>query len=131
MTTPVTVLVPRHHGAEAAEVVFDVFRQIDARMSEWKPTSPLTKVNNAAGRDAIIVPPDLRDVIRRGVEFGRASEGAFDITWAALWGLAVAASCLSRSLPPCSCCPALCSVLLPMGLRASHPPSPFFLLNLL
>ncbi len=87
MTTPVTVLVPRHHGAEAAEVVFDVFRQIDARMSEWKPTSPLTKVNNAAGRDAIVVPPDLRDVIRRGVELGRASEGAFDITWAALWGL--------------------------------------------
>ena len=87
MATPITVHVPRRDGADAADAVFGVFRAVDARMSEWKPTSPLTEVNRAAGRAEIAVPADLRDVIRRGVEIGDMSDGAFDITWAALWGL--------------------------------------------
>ena len=87
MAAPVTVLVPRRHGADAAQIVFEIFREIDAGMSEWKSTSPLTQVNHAAGREAIVVPADLRDVIRRGVDIGHMSDGAFDITWAALWGL--------------------------------------------
>jgi thiamine biosynthesis lipoprotein len=87
MATPVEVLLPAEAGASAAEVVFDVFRQVDARMSEWKPTSPLSAVNEAAGREPVAVPADLRDVIRRGLEIGDLTDGAFDVTWAALWGL--------------------------------------------
>ncbi|MCK4873749.1 MAG: FAD:protein FMN transferase [Phycisphaerales bacterium] len=87
MSTPITVLVPVEVGAEAARIVFDVFRDVDARMSEWKPTSPLSAVNAAAGQEPAVVPEDLRTVIRRGVEIGEITDGAFDITWAALWGL--------------------------------------------
>jgi len=90
MTTPISVLLPAEHGregAEGAEIVFDIFREVDARMSEWKETSPLSAVNRAAGLQPVEVPDDLRALIRRGIEIGDLTGGAFDITWAALWGL--------------------------------------------
>jgi thiamine biosynthesis lipoprotein len=87
MASPITVTAPEPVAREAAEVVFAVFREVDATMSEWKPTSPLSAVNEAAGRRAVAVPDDLRALIGRGVEIGRRTDGAFDVTWAALWGL--------------------------------------------
>lgn len=87
MASPVRVTVPAQRGRAAAEIVFEVFRGVDARMSEWKATSPLSAVNEAAGDAAVPVPADLRAVIRRGIEIGEMTDGAFDVTWAALWGL--------------------------------------------
>lgn len=86
MATPVSVTL-RREDAHTALLVFDVFRDVDARMSEWKPRSPLSAVNRAAGREAVRVPEDLRALLRRGIAIGEATGGAFDITWAALWGL--------------------------------------------
>jgi thiamine biosynthesis lipoprotein len=85
MTTRIDVIIPREQ-AEHAKVVFDTFARVDARMSEWKPTSPLAQVNAEAG-EPVAVPDDLRAVVRRGLRIGELTEGAFDITWAALWGL--------------------------------------------
>jgi len=92
MATVVRVSVPAtpEDPSEAlahAEAVFDVFRDVDERMSEWKEGSPLTAVNRAAGGAAVPVPEDLFALLTRGVEIGRLTGGAFDITWAALWGL--------------------------------------------
>jgi len=86
MATPITVQLPPEHAAEA-RVVFEVFRDVDRRMSEWKPSSPLSAVNRAAGRAPVAVPDDLRAVLRRGLEINRLTDGAFALTWAALWGL--------------------------------------------
>jgi thiamine biosynthesis lipoprotein len=87
MSTRIRVHVPEPGAEEAARVVFDVFRDVDARMSEWKPTSALSNVNENAGTRAVAVSADLRDLIRRAVQIGELTDGAFDITWAALWGL--------------------------------------------
>jgi len=88
MATTVRATVPAGPDARAqAETVFDVFRQVDREMSEWREGSPLTAVNRAAGGAPVRVPPDLFDLIRRGKEIGELTDGAFDITWAALWGL--------------------------------------------
>jgi thiamine biosynthesis lipoprotein len=87
MAAPIEVLVPAGHGRNAAAIVFDVFREVDARMSEWKETSPLSAVNRAAGRAPQPVPQDLRRLLRRGIELGELTDGAFDVTWAALWGV--------------------------------------------
>lgn len=86
MATRLEVVLPRGHEA-AAELVFYVFRRVDAQMSEWKQGSPLATVNRAAGAEAVVVPEDLRSVIQRGLELSRLTEGAFDLTWAALWGV--------------------------------------------
>jgi len=86
-TTFVVTLPDRPGAAEAAEEVFAVFRRIDAEMSEWKATSALSAVNRQAGGEAAPVPAELRALLHRGVQMGELTGGAFDVTWAALWGL--------------------------------------------
>ncbi len=87
MAAPISVLLPETGGAEAAEAVFAIFRRIDAEMSEWKPTSPLSALNEAAGEQPVVVPAELLDLLALGVSLGELTDGAFDITWAALWGV--------------------------------------------
>jgi len=88
MATRFELRLPTGEDAPAvAAAVFGIFDDVDTRMSEWKSTSPLAAVNREAGVSAVQVPDDLRAVVRRGIEVGAASGGAFDITWAALWGL--------------------------------------------
>ncbi len=87
MATPVTVLAERDIAARAAEIVFGIFREVDSVMSEWRTDSPLSAINRAAGDQPVQVPTELHTLIRRGIEIGELSDGAFDITWAALWGL--------------------------------------------
>ncbi len=88
MATTVVALLPAGPRAAAdAEAVFAVFRDVDARMSEWKDSSPLAAVNRNAGGRPVPVPADLRHLLRRAVDVSRLTGGAFDPTWAALWGL--------------------------------------------
>jgi thiamine biosynthesis lipoprotein len=86
MASHFTVLLPAKH-LNAAEEVFEIFRDVDARMNEWRPDSPLSEVNAAAGKEPVYVDDDLRALLRRGLEIGALTDGAFDVTWAALWGL--------------------------------------------
>ncbi len=88
MTTRVEVIAPAGRRAEeAGQIVLDVFRDVESRMNEWKAGSALSDINVAAGGAAVTAPADLRDLIRRGQEIGRRTHGAFDVSWAALWGL--------------------------------------------
>ncbi|MCC7390397.1 MAG: FAD:protein FMN transferase [Phycisphaerales bacterium] len=87
MATPITVEAPADRIEDAARIVFETFRRVDAEMSEWKDTSPLSGVNRAAGIEPVAVPDELREVIARAVEIGVLTDGAFDLTWAAMWGL--------------------------------------------
>lgn len=88
MATVIAVELPAGPAAAAeAEEVFAVFRRVDAEMSEWKETSPLSAVNRQAGGEAALVPAELRALLHRAVEIGDLTGGAFDVTWAALWGL--------------------------------------------
>ncbi len=74
-------------AAAAAEACFALFRRLDLELSEWKEGSPLSAVNRAAGAAPVAVPEELFGLVARAVEIGRETDGAFDITWAALWGL--------------------------------------------
>ena len=87
MATTITVTAAADRAEEAGSIVADVFERIDLMMSEWKPGSPLTEINDAAGLRPVEAPPELFNLIALGVELGDTTGGAFDITWAALWGL--------------------------------------------
>lgn len=52
---------------------------VDRQMSTWKPDSDLMRVNAAAPGIWVPVPAELMLVLEKGVEIGRASDGAFDI----------------------------------------------------
>lgn len=74
-------------AAAAAADCFALFRRLDLELSEWKDGSPLSAVNRAAGVAPVAVPDELFGLVSRAVEIGRETEGAFDVSWAALWGL--------------------------------------------
>ena len=53
--------------------------EVDAQMSTWKPDSDLMRLNAAPVGEWVAVPARLLEVLRLGLEIGRASDGAFDI----------------------------------------------------
>lgn len=87
MATLWQVTLPDRAGArEAAEACFARYRELDQELSEWREGTPLSAVNRAAGAAPVAVPPELYALVERALEIGRATDGAFDVTWAALWG---------------------------------------------
>lgn len=88
MSTAIDVVLPAGPQVESqAQGVFAIFRAVEAEMNEWKPESPTSLINHNAGIAPVAVSADLRQVLRVGLEVSRKSQGAFDPTWAALWGL--------------------------------------------
>ncbi len=87
MATRLTVTLPDRPGAEAAgEQVAAIFEDLEERLSEWRPGSQLAAVNAAAGGEAVPVDAEVLALITEGLRFGALTGGAFDVTWAALWG---------------------------------------------
>ncbi len=88
MATRVVVLLEETDRVdEDAGRVFKVFEDVDRTMSEWKDTSPLSQVNRQAGGDPVALAPSLLAVLERSILIAKQTSGAFDPTWAALWGL--------------------------------------------
>lgn len=83
MSTWVSTQLPE--GVDAAPV-HAVFADVERDLNEWKPGTPLATVNAAEGAP-VQVPAALLDAVERGIALGEATDGAFDITWASLWGL--------------------------------------------
>ena len=86
MATLIQVVLPADRVA-AAEDVFAVFAAVESTANEWKPDAELGRVNAAAGGEAVAVGTDLCALLRRGLEAGDLTDGAFDVTWASLWGV--------------------------------------------
>ncbi|WP_297774538.1 FAD:protein FMN transferase [uncultured Roseovarius sp.] len=53
--------------------------EVDAQMSTWKPDSDLMRLNMAPVGAWVPVPDRLGEVLARGLEIGRASDGGFDL----------------------------------------------------
>ena len=86
MGTLIDVSVPAGQG-DAIDDVLAVFTDVDQKMNEWKDGSPLAELNRAAGKGAVAVPSDLRALLARSTELAALTGGAFEPTWASLWGL--------------------------------------------
>jgi thiamine biosynthesis lipoprotein len=74
----------------AENVVRDAFQEIERLetvLSEWRDDSDIAKVNALAGKKAVKVSDDTLRVVDAGVDVSMWSRGAFDLSWAALWGL--------------------------------------------
>ncbi len=65
----------------AIENAYAELERIDALMSEWKPGSPISQVNDAAGKHSVEVPAELREMLGRSIGYSVATAGAFDVTW--------------------------------------------------
>ena len=65
----------------AIDQAYAELTRIDALMSEWKPASPISQVNAAAGKHPVEVPAELRELLERSLRFSQATDATFDVTW--------------------------------------------------
>lgn len=71
-------------AARCSAQVISEMERIDARMSTYKASSELSRINsNAASRD-VEVSAELQNLISRSIYFSEISHGAFDITYASV-----------------------------------------------
>jgi thiamine biosynthesis lipoprotein len=79
-------------------------RRIEILMTDWErpgqPESDVVRVNKAAGQRAVKVSDETLEVIQKSLEMSARSEGAFDITFAAMRGLWKFDEDLEKKIPP-------------------------------
>lgn len=66
---------------------FDLIHKTDAWMSEWRPETELSHVNEQAGKAPVKVSKELFGAIETAMNASKASDGAFDPTFNVFWGL--------------------------------------------
>lgn len=83
LTSPDRKLTAEH----VLDRALDEVDRLEELLSEWRPTSELSRVNRAAGEAPVKVSEELLTCVEAGLAVARWSDGAYDITWAALHGL--------------------------------------------
>jgi thiamine biosynthesis lipoprotein len=72
----------------AITAALDEIARIEDVVSEWRPGTEVSRINDAAGTaTAIPIGPDTFENMRVGMEISQLSGGAFDLSWAAMRGL--------------------------------------------
>ncbi|MBK6578072.1 MAG: FAD:protein FMN transferase [Sandaracinaceae bacterium] len=71
----------------AIRAAFAEIARLEDVLSEWREDSAISNINRNAGREPVVVGPDVLAVIKAGLDVSRWSDGAFDLSWAALRGL--------------------------------------------
>jgi len=61
--------------------------RLEQLLSEWRQGTELTAVNNAAGGTPVAVSDEVFALVERAFDYAARSDGAFDPTFASLWGL--------------------------------------------
>jgi thiamine biosynthesis lipoprotein len=71
-------------AGRAIDAVMAEMHRIDHLMSPFRPESELSLINREAAWREVPVCPEMFDLIARSIAFSRLSDGAFDITYAAV-----------------------------------------------
>src|SRR4051812_24978792 len=64
----------------AVDAAFDEVRRLDELLSNYKPASELSKINQLAADHPVVVSQETFDLLSACLEYSRLSDGAFDIT---------------------------------------------------
>ncbi|MBL8341992.1 MAG: FAD:protein FMN transferase [Rubrivivax sp.] len=71
-------------GAAAAAAVLGEMHRIDRRMSPYKEDSELSRINREAFKRPVRVSEEIFRLLERALQFSALSQGAFDVTYAAV-----------------------------------------------
>ncbi len=77
----------KEQAHQAIQAVIDEMHRIDRLMSPYKPDSELSKINNLAGRQTVVISDEMMNLIQRSLQFSERTQGAFDITFASVGNL--------------------------------------------
>jgi thiamine biosynthesis lipoprotein len=69
---------------EGVRAAFTEMQRLAGILSEWDPGSPVSRVSAKAGVAPVAVPPELMQVLSTSQEVAALTNGALDVTWAAL-----------------------------------------------
>ena len=79
----ITVVHEREAAAwEAVAAAWAEVDRIEALISEWRPDSETSRVNDRAGQGPVVVSKELFELVRRSIKVSELTGGAFDITFA-------------------------------------------------
>lgn len=73
--------------------VFEEVERLEALLSSWRPDSDVSRLNRAAGGEALRVDPEVAALLERAASLSRRTRGSFDVTvgpLVALWNEAAA-----------------------------------------
>ena len=59
-------------------------KRIENLISDWIPTTPLSQINQNAGKQAVKVPLELIELSERSLKIAKLTDGAFDISYASM-----------------------------------------------
>jgi thiamine biosynthesis lipoprotein len=71
----------------ALQDAFAEVHRVDEWMSEWKPNSLVTQINNSSGVKPVHVTDEVFETIKQSVHHSELTGGAFDISFNAFFGL--------------------------------------------
>jgi thiamine biosynthesis lipoprotein len=92
MGTTVEVYLYAPNGARAAELLqaaFEEIERVEAALSNYRPTSELSRINAVAAVAPVTTDPEVFGLIERALDYSRHTQGAFDVTVGPLvkaWG---------------------------------------------
>ena len=77
---------PEHANA-AIDAVMAEMHHVDDVMSDFKPDSELSQINEHAAQHPVVVSPELYDLVKLSTHYSQITDGAFDITVESVWKL--------------------------------------------
>ena len=83
----IQVDAPPDNAENVIRQAFQEIERLETVLSEWREDSDISKVNALAGKKSVKVGEDTLRVVDAGLDVSMWSRGAFDLSWAALWGL--------------------------------------------
>ena len=83
----IQVDAPPDNAESVIRQAFQEIERLETVLSEWREESDISKVNALAGKKSVKVGEDTLRVVDAGLDVSMWSRGAFDLSWAALWGL--------------------------------------------
>lgn len=83
----IQVDAPPANTENVIRLAFAEVERLEAVLSEWRNESDISKINELAGKKPVKVGDDTLRVVDAGMDVSAWSRGAFDLSWAALWGL--------------------------------------------
>ena len=79
----------RERASELFEEAFEEIERVEAALSNYRPSSELSRINGGAADAPVITDPEVFALLARALDYSRRTDGAFDITVGRLmkaWG---------------------------------------------
>lgn len=71
-------------GQLGVKTVLAEMERINQLMSPYIESSELSKINNTAGREALVISPEMFELLDKSIKISELTKGAFDITFASV-----------------------------------------------